>query len=66
MNKNNLTFEEYKNKVIDGLIKMKHCKEFIERFNEYKKSDELDNDIKLDYELGASVNACIYNLYMWI
>ncbi|MGP1608959.1 MAG: hypothetical protein ACTTGJ_03850 [Clostridium sp.] len=64
--KKDLTIKEYEKKVIESLMKGKHSQEYIQRFKEYEKTGELKKDIACDYAIRASVDACAYNLYMWI
>lgn len=66
MKNQNLTLEVYEKKVLESLFKTSHNQMFLERLTEYQQTEDYKNDIASDYAMGASPEACAYNLYMWV
>lgn len=66
--KNNVDLDKYKTAVLENLKnEFKNANaEFVERLNKYIKTQEFKEDVQRDYDNGATVSACVYNIYMYV
>lgn len=66
--KNNIDLDKYKKAVLENLKnEFKNANaEFVERLNKYIKTQEFKEDVQRDYDNGATVSACIYNIYIYV
>ncbi len=64
--KQKLSFKDYRQEVIKEIRQLCNNEDFLKRLDQYMKTEDFDNDVECDYAIGASVSACVYNLYMWI